>query len=165
MSIGRIEHNILPVLEISMSIEENLSMIYGRIKFLIKDPYVRLVLDYFSNECWIHRKLLEDLLALDIEQFRIRREEIRDVIEHLGESFKNVRDLYLRSHTIYDEKELVSIVSELERISRDLISTYSMLRAFRREESYLNKILDLFISDSEKHSEILRELHQYLQGK
>jgi len=162
LGIGRIEHNLLSVLDISMSIEESLSMIYGRIKLLIKDPYIKLVLDYLSNECWIHRKLLEDLLVLDMEYYKIRREELRDVIDHISERFRSVRELYTKTLNIYDEKELLSIVNDLERVSRDLVNTYSTLRTFRREEVYLARVLDLLISDSEKHTEILRELRSYL---
>lgn len=159
MSIGRIEHNILSVLDLAASIEENLSMLYSRIKMLTKDPYAKLVLEYLSNECWSHRKLLGDLLSFDIERFRIEREELRGVVEHLNESFRSVREVYLRCHQIYDERELAGIIRDLERILRDLLNTYTTLRTFYEDEkSSIRKILDLLIRDSEAHSEILREL-------
>jgi hypothetical protein len=78
------------------------------------------------------------------------------VIEVLGRSFRDVRDLYIRSFETYELRQLIEIAIKLENIIKDLLATYSVLQEFHKDDEEVLKILNLLTEDSSRHLDILR---------
>jgi len=156
MSLGRIEHNIMAVLELLMGVEENLSMLYSRLRFLSKDPRHKMIFGYLSMETLSHRIFLEELLEHNLDKYKTSLEEFKDVIEVLGRSFRDVRDLYIRSFETYELRQLIETAMKLENIIKDLLATYSVLQEFHKDDEEVVKILNLLTEDSSRHLDILR---------
>lgn len=160
MSIGRVEHNIASVLEVAIGVEDTLSLLYSRLRLLCRDPDVRLLLVYLSEECLSHRKFLEELLSHNLEKYRVSPNELREVAHHIVSSFREVRELYERAWRVFEWSEIVDVLGELEKVSRTLVDVYTSLREFHEREERLGAVLDLLIEDSRRHSEILELLRK-----
>ncbi|MEM4966453.1 MAG: hypothetical protein QXS45_06750 [Sulfolobales archaeon] len=163
MSIGDIHQNIIVMLEQIASAEEYLSFLYLRLRFMVRDPAVKILAEYLSESSHLHRNTIKNLLDLSIEKLNIPQDKLREVIELVGGGFRDIRDLYHKALETYDTDEIIKIIENLENSVRSLISAYKIMRESQDRDENIRFILEILEEDSDRNIRILKTLCSHLK--
>ncbi|MEZ0289817.1 MAG: hypothetical protein ABWJ42_01850 [Sulfolobales archaeon] len=165
MSIGEISHNIIAVLELAVSSEEYLSLLYTRLRFLTRDSELRILFEYLAQISHVHRDIIKDILDLSVQKLDIPAEKIGDIMSLMISGFRDVRELYNKALETYEIKDIIRIVEELESSVRNMLTAYSMLKEYQIKDEKIRYLIELLERDSERNVEILRNISRYLNSR